>query len=155
PAPIQKEPAPVLIPAPIPIPEKKTETPATPTPPVVARTPEARVVPGGVLPVESFHEEEYTVKQGDSFASISQRRYYSEGYASALRRQNEDDPLRGLPLKEKDGVLEPGQLISIPDLGLLEKRYPNMLPKQPAAPKKEPLTPPGAEGKLTPIPAAV
>src|SRR5439155_23690038 len=103
---------------------------------------------GTSLPVESYHEEEYPVKQGDSFASISKGRYYSEGYANALRRHNEDDQLRGVPLKEKEGLLEPGQVISIPDLGFLEKRYPNLLPKLPALPKKEALTPPGAEGKL-------
>ena len=93
---IQKEVVPALVPTPVPMPEKKTEP--APMPPVVARTPEPPVAPGSSLPVVSFHEEEYTVKQGDSFVSISKGRYLSDGYANALRRHNEDDPLRSQPL---------------------------------------------------------
>jgi hypothetical protein len=102
--------------------------PVAVTPPVVARTAEPRSATTQPV-VESYTEQEYTVKQGETFATISKAKYGSEEYAEALRRHNLDDMFRSVPLDEKGGSIKPGQIVSIPDLQFLERRYANLLPK--------------------------
>jgi hypothetical protein len=96
----------------------------------------ARPVVGSSAPVvESFSEEEYTVKPGDTYAKISKDKYYSENYGEALRLYNRNDSL--LSDGNDDGGLKPGQKVSVPDLRILEKRYSHVLPKVPAATSTE------------------
>ena len=106
--------------------------PAATIAPVVARTAEGpRPTVGAARPVvESFSEEEYTVKPGDTYATISQAKYYSQNYAEALRLYNRNDSLLS-DGADGTGGLKPGQKVSVPDLRILEKRYSHVLPKVP------------------------
>lgn len=73
--------------------------------------------------VESFDEEEYRAKAGDTFASISVQFYRTDKYAPALLLFNRNHPLAAAGIRQEPPVLQPGQIIFIPPTAVLEKRY--------------------------------
>ena len=113
--------------------------------------------------MESFTEEEYVVKAGDTFETISDRFYKSNTWAEALRLYNRNDSL--LSDLGRDGTLKPGQHLSIPQWEILRKRYGDAIPPVRPAGVTVPLTPtplpPGERGrgegpdtsKKVPVPA--
>jgi LysM repeat protein len=112
--------------------------------PVVVRPPQWHTPDGRPLAhVESFDLEIYTVRPGDTYASISQLRYRSDRYQQALVQFNrERDP--------RLAELRPGMIVYLPPAGYLERRY-----GVPAPPASAADVPPGlpAPGRSPPAPA--
>ncbi len=80
--------------------------------------------PGPLVPrVESYDEETYICKAGDTFAGISTRYYYTDKYALALLRFNRNHPLAAVGIAQEPPVLQAGQPVYIPPLRILEKQY--------------------------------
>src|SRR5204863_7655258 len=73
--------------------------------------------------VESFDEEAYRCKPGDTFEAISQRYYHTDKYARALLMFNRSHPMAGEGLQQNPPLLQVGQSVYIPPLSILEKRY--------------------------------
>ena len=98
-----------------------------PQPPLGAGspTPPARPV---VPKVDSFDEETYLLKPGDTMESISHGLYHSPKYASALLLFNRTHPLCPPGLKNEPPVLDAGKAISIPPVRVLEKRFASLIP---------------------------
>jgi nucleoid-associated protein YgaU len=90
--------------------------------------------------VESFDEEEYRVRSGDTIQSICQRFYQTERYAQALLLFNRNHPLASPGVRQEPPVLQPGQPVFIPPTSILEKRYgtsvPNLTPLPPAGARR-------------------
>jgi nucleoid-associated protein YgaU len=97
--------------------------------------------------VESFDEELYRAKPGDTFPSISQRFYLSERYAQALLLFNRNHPLAAGSLRQEPPALLPGQPVYLPPARILEKYYGAAINNDqtrlaPAAPPDAPPQPP-------------
>jgi nucleoid-associated protein YgaU len=78
--------------------------------------------------VESFEEQEYVCKAGDSWAAISKGHYLTEQYAEALRQYNLRDALIDDAEKLASGPIRAGQVLYLPSQKLLEKRYGHLIP---------------------------
>jgi hypothetical protein len=109
------------IPAPPPTPKDnpaasltRPTSPANDPPP-----PEARV--------DSYDEEWYYCKQGDSLDSISQKFFFTPKYDAALRQYNLDRNYQASFRQEKPS-LAAGQVVKVPPARILEKLYPATLP---------------------------
>jgi nucleoid-associated protein YgaU len=92
--------------------------------------------------VESYDEEEYRAKAGDTFQAISMQFYRTDRYAPALLLYNRSHPLGSLGVRQEPPVLQAGQPVFIPPTNILEKRH------SAAVPDLTPLTP----GRGAPIP---
>jgi hypothetical protein len=125
--------------------------------------------PGLVVPrVESYDEETYICKAGDTFPGISTCYYYTDKYALALLRFNRNHPLAAVGIAQEPPVLQAGQPVYIPPLRILEKQYlsvsadPNPItqvgapspapvdPRNPALPSVPPVTMPPGKSWSTP-----
>lgn len=82
--------------------------------------------------VESFDEEEYRVKQGDTFQAICTRFYQTDKYAPALLLFNRNHPLASPGVRQEPPALQPGQAIFLPPTRILEKRYGSAVPELPS-----------------------
>jgi hypothetical protein len=131
---------------PAPIPETPSTPPAIPATPAAPVTPIPPIgtQPGAVAPpipapgpsgvvqasavggpvVDSFDEETYYVRPGDSFRSISEQFYRSPRYERALLLFNRDHPRTSDSIRQEPPVLNPGQAIFIPPDRVLEKQFP-------------------------------
>jgi hypothetical protein len=131
--------------------------PAGSTPPIVVPGSQGAARPPLTTPqVESFDEETYRCRPGDTFAAISKEKYHTEKYADALLLFNQAHPMAAEGLHHTQPVLQAGQSVYIPPVSVLEKRYPNVLPNlTPLAPAPAALTSaPGAEHPPTAVPAS-
>jgi hypothetical protein len=100
--------------------------PATTSTPPITVPGSATIQPRPVNPaaqVESFDEEAYRCKPGDTFEAISQRYYHTDKYARALLMFNRTHPMAGEGLQHNPPLLQVGQSVYIPPLSILEKRY--------------------------------
>jgi hypothetical protein len=118
------------------------------TPPAVVSPP--ITVPGGTgvvrasaetgTVVDSFDEETYACRPGDSFRSISEQYYRSPRYERALLLFNRNHPRASEPVRQDPPILNAGQPVFLPPARVLEKQYPSAisdgvpLPSAPAAP---------------------
>ncbi|HXG10205.1 MAG TPA: LysM peptidoglycan-binding domain-containing protein [Gemmataceae bacterium] len=120
--------APAAVPATTPLPPR---TPAGASVPPLAvpgtRAPARTPIPAAPQ-VESFDEEEYRVKPGDTFESISTQFYRTNKYAQALLLFNRNHPLAGIGVRQEPPTLQPGQPVYIPPTRILEKRYGSVIP---------------------------
>jgi hypothetical protein len=92
----------------VPVPGSITTTrPATPTRPQV----------------ESWDEETYRVKPGDTFDQISMAHFNTKNYGDALRRFNVTHPQATERMRADPPNLEAGEFIYIPPAYILEKRH--------------------------------
>ncbi len=80
-----------------------------------ARTPAAQV--------DSYDEETYLCKAGDTFAAISTKFYLTEKYSQALLLFNRNHPRAMAGVRQDPPSLAAGQPVYIPPLRVLEKRY--------------------------------
>jgi hypothetical protein len=98
-------------------------------PPITASLPPAagRTTPAAPQ-VESYDEETYRLRPGDSLQAVSQRFYHTDKYAQALLRFNRDHPLADRGLKTDPITLQPDQAIYLPPTEILEKRYAGLIP---------------------------
>jgi hypothetical protein len=123
-------------------------TPSSNNPPV--RTPSTQV--------DSYDEETYLCKQGDTFAGICAKFYQSEKYSQALLLFNRNHPRATAGVRQDPPSLAPGQPVYIPPLRVLEKRYPAAmsdrgLTDQPANPSSA--TPEAGSSTLPPAPKEI
>jgi nucleoid-associated protein YgaU len=94
------------------------------TPPIQIGTPVTQPRPPLTTPqVDSFDEEAYRCKPGDTFQSISTRFLGVDKYAQALLMFNRAHPMAGEGLLQMPPVLSPGTIVYIPQAKILEKRY--------------------------------
>lgn len=93
--------------------------PTASTRPITAPTP----VSAGSASVESYDQEVYISKPGDSFKRLSQQYYQSDRYEQALQQFNRDHPLAQADFKKNPSTLTPGQALFIPPIRVLEKNY--------------------------------
>lgn len=77
---------------------------------------------------DSYLEEEYKVKAGDNMAKIAKERCFSEKYAQALQQYNRDHPLAGGAARQNSSGPVAGQVLWIPPIRVLEKKYPDLIP---------------------------
>jgi hypothetical protein len=78
--------------------------------------------------VDSFDEEEYRLKAGETLATVSMQFYRTDKYAQALLLFNRNHPLASPGLRQDPPVLQPGQAVFIPPTRILEKRYGSTIP---------------------------
>lgn len=98
-------------------------------PPITVSPSGARAPLATAPQVESFDEEEYRVKQGDTFQAISTRFYHTEKYAPALVLFNRNHPLASPGVRQEPPVLQSGQAVFLPPTRILEKRYGTVVPE--------------------------
>jgi nucleoid-associated protein YgaU len=116
------------------------------SPPVVVQGPSPGSRPTAPAPqVESFDEETYRCKPGDTFESICEAKYLSPKFAQALLLFNRNHPLAAPGVLQNPPVLQVGQAIYIPPAGILQRRYPTAV---------RDLSPLPAAGTPAPAPAA-
>jgi hypothetical protein len=101
--------------------------PTATTPPIAVPTPggglSARSSAPAAPQVESYDEEVYRTRAGDTFAKISQSHFNTDKYDKALERFNVEHPQASDALRQDPSRLEANQLIFIPPAYILEKRY--------------------------------
>ncbi len=101
--------------------------PTATTPPIAVPTPggglSARSSASAAPQVESYDEEVYRTRAGDTFAKISQSHFNTDKYDKALERFNVEHPQASDALRQDPSRLEANQLIFIPPAYILEKRY--------------------------------
>jgi hypothetical protein len=101
---------------------------------------------GQLMPprVESFDTSIHTVRQGDTFASISQQYFESDKYGAALREHN--------ARRIKNESLERGQKVNVPEKAYLERHYSFLIPGYSPVKlgKAEAITSPNTEGSRPP-----
>jgi hypothetical protein len=76
---------------------------------------------------DSYLEEQYRWKPGDSFANVSSQYYTSPKYADALLKYNQDYPLATREMRQNPPAIAPGSVIWIPPARILERDYPTQL----------------------------
>ncbi|HKI31863.1 MAG TPA: hypothetical protein VKA46_08340 [Gemmataceae bacterium] len=110
-------------------------TPSVSVPPlsIPAAPAPALIVRGAQPDVISYTEEPYGAKPGDTFKSISEAKYGTDKYASALYHFNHSHPLIEGDLPEET-PLTPAQKIYLPPPEILKTRYPEQVPGSAPAP---------------------
>jgi hypothetical protein len=88
-----------------------------------AMAPDLSSSAAGIPQVESYDEETYVCRPGDTFRAISQAYYHSEKYERALLLFNRNHPLAGDAVRQEPARLPTGQAVYIPPLRILEKYY--------------------------------
>jgi nucleoid-associated protein YgaU len=78
--------------------------------------------------VESYDEETYQCRAGDTLEIISQRFYNSDKYARALLLFNRNHPRPAVGLTKEPPLVTEGQPVYIPPPHILEKYYAYALP---------------------------
>jgi hypothetical protein len=106
--------------------------PTASTPPITVPSPGAALSSRPAAPitpqVDSWDEETYRIKAGDTFARISAGHFNTDKYAKALERWNANHPQASDNLRADPPILEAGQVIYIPPAYMLEKRYASFIP---------------------------
>jgi hypothetical protein len=77
--------------------------------------------------VDSYDEDWYYCKPGDTLESISQKFYYTPKYEQALRQYNLDRNYKLIFRQEKPN-LPPGEVVKVPPARILERTYPTLIP---------------------------
>jgi nucleoid-associated protein YgaU len=109
-----------------PLPPVGTQTSAV-TPPIP--TPAPSRPPVSLVPqVDSYDEQSHHCKPGDNLKSLSSQYYNSDKYDQALLLFNRDHALASDGIRQDPPVLQPGQVIFIPQMKILEKRYADKIP---------------------------
>jgi hypothetical protein len=117
--------------------------------PPIAAPSASRLAPVSATPqVDSYDEETYRLKPGDSFRTISQAKYYTEKYERALMLWNRNHPRASDGARQDPPVLQPGQDVYIPPIRMLEKYYPEEGAEPPSAAPPAPPPPPAPTGSV-------
>jgi nucleoid-associated protein YgaU len=128
--------------------------PGASTPPITVQgTTTTQPRPVSAAPqVESFDEEAYRCKPGDTFESISQRFYHTDKYARALLLFNRSHPMVSEGLQQNPPLIQVGQSVYIPPLSILEKRYSGHVQDLTPLPATQTRPVPPAAGSPVPAP---
>ncbi len=100
--------------------------PAATSPPLVAPVPAPEARPPAPQ-VESFNEEEYRWRAGDTFESLSRAKYQTPRYAQALLEYNRAHPIAGDDFQAGVTAPQVGRAVYIPPAAILEKRFGNVI----------------------------
>lgn len=102
--------------------------------------------PAPVVPqVESYDEQMYRWKTGDTFQAIARTYYGSDRYEKALLLFNRDHPRAADGVRLDPPALQADQLVFVPPASVLAKQYPQALGAQVASVQPAPVqTPPTA-----------
>lgn len=95
--------------------------------------------------VDSYDELTHTVKQGDTFESISNQHYHADKFGQALLLFNRAHPRAADGVRFDPPKLQPGMFVFVPPLRILEKNYASSIPDHTPLPK--PVTPVGTQPK--------
>lgn len=88
----------------------------------------ARAAPDHGAPrVDSYDEEWYSCRAGDTLERISKRFFNSEKYAQALRLHNLDRDGRDL-WRDEQPLLQAGDVVKVPPARILERNHPAAIP---------------------------
>jgi nucleoid-associated protein YgaU len=119
--------------------------------PVIGQPIKAPTPPRPAPPkVESYDEQNYRAVAGDTFRSISARFYHSDKYERALVLFNRSHPMGCEGSRQDPPRLQPGEIVHLPPVYILERRYPAAIPdSQPPMP----VTPPPPPVAVAPPPA--
>jgi nucleoid-associated protein YgaU len=102
---------------------------AATTPAIQIGTPTVQPRPPAAAPqVDSFDEEMYRCRGGDTFEGISQRFFGAPEYSQALLLFNRAHPMAAQGLQQMPPALNAGTIVYIPPVKILEKRYPTVIP---------------------------
>jgi hypothetical protein len=108
-------------------PRRVGAVPNVSTPAISVPVPGGTATPRPTTPnkpkVESWDEETYRIKAGDTFDQISMAHFNSKSYADALRRFNVTHPQASDKMRADPASLEAGESAYIPPAYILEKRY--------------------------------
>src|SRR5439155_10743890 len=63
---------------------------------------------------DSYLEEQYRWKAGDTFRTVSTQFYLTDKYADALLKYNQDYPLAAREMRQTPPAVAPGQVIWVP-----------------------------------------
>jgi hypothetical protein len=96
----------------------------------VATAPYRRIPVTSGPEVESFDEEIYKCRAGDSFARISQRYYQTDKYGQALEAFNRNHPQDGDAIRRQASGLAIGQRVHIPPIAVLRKRHGTLITEE-------------------------
>ncbi len=112
--------------------------PAVSTPPIIAPSPPlasvpplptASAPPATLSPqVESFDEHAHFCRPGETMKSICEKFGYPEKYETALLLYNRSHAMTPDGIRHDPPILQPGQIVYVPQLKILEKRYPSSIP---------------------------
>lgn len=124
PANVESGPKPPQVP-PVPVRPESGPTPPSDLPATLG----SRPAPADPLEVrvDSYDEDWYYCKPGDTLESISQKFYYTPKYEQALRQYNLDRNYKLLFRQEKPN-LPPGEVVKVPPARILERSYPTLIP---------------------------
>ena len=113
-----------------------------------AEQPEARI--------ESYDEEWYYAKQGDTLEAICQKFFFSPKYEQALRQYNLDRNYSPIFRTEKPSLSQ-GNVVKVPPARVLERLYPNAIPGARATgnTRAAPAPGPGPEPTIPTAPTAI
>jgi hypothetical protein len=96
---------------------------------------------GTISQVESYDEETYSFKPGDTFRTISQAFYRTDKYERALLLFNRNHPLAADGIRLDPPVLQAGQSVYLPPSRILEKYYSAVISDSPAGSSPSSLAP--------------
>lgn len=106
--------------------------PTASTPPIAVPSPSNPPAPRATVPttpqVESYDEELYRIKPGDTLEKISREHFNTDKYAEALKRWNANHPQASDKLRADPPQLDAGQIVFIPPAYMLEKRHGKLIP---------------------------
>jgi nucleoid-associated protein YgaU len=106
-----------------------------------AASPASPSSPNLVPRVDSYDEETYLCKSGDTLQQISKKFYNSEDYHLALLLFNRSHPRATATIWKDPPTLQEGQPIYVPPLRVLERQYAPVIPERKAAPAAAETTP--------------
>jgi nucleoid-associated protein YgaU len=124
PPPLETGPKPPSVP-PVPVPSESGPKPPTEPPATLG----SRPAPADPLEtrVDSYDEDWYYCKSGDTLEAISQKFYYTPKYEQALRQYNLDRNYKPIFRQDKP-ILPSGEVVKVPPARILERTYPTLIP---------------------------
>jgi hypothetical protein len=141
-------PPPIETPRPSVPPTAAIPAPLAPTPPTVSAPPAAAVPPIAVPPssaapeVTSWQVEAHVCKADDSILKVCQDKYHDPSYEKALLAYNRNYQPGGSGIHNDPPTLQPGQVLLLPPLAILEKKYHDLIPNlKPVAVPSAPTAP--------------
>jgi len=106
----------------------------------------------GAPKVQSYDEEIYQWKPGDSFAAVAQQYYHNPKYEKALLMFNRDHPMGAKGLVADPPVPQVNEMVFIPPAKILESRYGSAIPDlSPLPAPGSPVVPATAVTPSTPV----
>jgi nucleoid-associated protein YgaU len=119
-------------------------------PPITAPAPlpGSRSTAGGAPEVDSYDEETYRLRPGDTYRKLSLAFYNTEKYERALELWNRNHPQASDGARQDPPILQPGQDVYLPPIRMLEKHHGKDVPDAGAAAPVAPPAVPAPSGSV-------